>query len=466
MLQPLPGQGQGAIRLPRQAFAGVTQGDGFRPDVAALRGQLQAEGQFDPNGQGVVAKAWVIGPVKRLPGQGGGELGADIRDGFLGVGDSFQGLADHVLRGDPGAKELAGNGRDRLVTIRLAASGGHGGRGADADQFRRLEAFPQTADQQGYVGALAAPVGMQFIQNQKFQPLAVFHHPPVHFIEAGQNQLQHHEVGQQDVGGVVGDGLTLLGLFLARVTGHGYRPLAWGKAIQKFVELLQLAVGQGVHRIDDDGARARSGVLSLGLEDPVDDRNEKGQGLARCRARGDDIALALLGLGEGFQLVGIELQGLGIPTRLVELEDLRAAGVQFTRLGQFLNGTLALVVGVDLNEGFGPITAGGVLPLHFLEDVISGYPGKAAREGLIFIDQLIAEREDIFHGWFLVCLIQMTQGAPMVRNRASWVWAEAPRYLEWQSRRHFRFHDGPVPAPERKWRGPEFCTQQQVFRQG
>ena len=54
----------------------------------------------------------------------------------------------------------------------------------------------------------------------------------------------------------------------------------------------------------------------------------------------------------------------------------------------------------------------------------------------------------------------------MVQNRASWVWAEAPRYLEWQSRRHFRFHDGPVPAPERKWRGPEFCTQQQVFRQG
>jgi hypothetical protein len=40
--------------------------------------------------------------------------------------------------------------------------------------------------------------------------------------------------------------------------------------VQELVEFLQLAVGQRVHRVDDDGARAR-GIGLLGLEDAVDD---------------------------------------------------------------------------------------------------------------------------------------------------------------------------------------------------
>ena len=238
---------------------------------------------------------------------------------------------------------------------------------------------------------------MQFIQDQKFQPLAVFHHPPVDVLEAGQNQLQHHEVGEQDIGGVVSDGLTFLGLFLSGVAGHGNGALAGCQAIEEFVEFLQLAVSQRIHRIDDDGASAGPGVLVLGLEDPVDDRNKKGQGFTRSCARGDHIALVLVGLGQGFQLVGIEDQGLGLPRPLAKLKDFRAGGVQFTRLGQFLDGTFALIVGVDLQEGFRPITARDILPLHLLENVGGGDAGKAAGEGLVFFDQLVAEREDIIH---------------------------------------------------------------------
>lgn len=64
---------------------------------------------------------------------------------------------------------------------------------------------------------------------------------------------------------------------------------------QEFTELLQLTVGQRVHRVDDDGPLARRGVGCLGLEDGVDDRDEVSKRLARAGTRGQDIALAALG---------------------------------------------------------------------------------------------------------------------------------------------------------------------------
>jgi hypothetical protein len=43
-----------------------------------------------------------------------------------------------------------------------------------------LQALAQAAHQQGHVGTLASTVGVQLIEHQKFQALAVLDHLPVH----------------------------------------------------------------------------------------------------------------------------------------------------------------------------------------------------------------------------------------------------------------------------------------------
>ena len=67
---------------------------------------------------------------------------------------------------------------------------------------------------------------MQLIQHQKFEPLAVLHHLAINLLEAGKNQLRHHEVREQDVWGIVGDLLPVCRALLAGVTRHGEWSLA------------------------------------------------------------------------------------------------------------------------------------------------------------------------------------------------------------------------------------------------
>ena len=101
------------------------------------------------------------------------------------------------------------------------------------------------------------------------------HHLAIHIVKAGEYVLQHHEVGEQNVRRVVGYGIALRVAFLPGVAGDGEGPLIGGIAVQEFVQLFQLAVGQGVHRVDDDGSGALFTAFCLGLDDSVDDRNEE-----------------------------------------------------------------------------------------------------------------------------------------------------------------------------------------------
>ena len=101
------------------------------------------------------------------------------------------------------------------------------------------------------------------------------HHLAIHIVETSEDVLQHHEVGEQDVWRVVGDGIALGIGFLPGVAGDREGPLIRGIAMQEFVQLFQLAVGQGIHRIDDDGAGARFAAFCFGLDDAVDDWNKE-----------------------------------------------------------------------------------------------------------------------------------------------------------------------------------------------
>ncbi|MCY1246332.1 hypothetical protein D9M72_595590 [compost metagenome] len=76
---------------------------------------------------------------------------------------------------------------------------------------------------------------------------------------------------------------------------------------------------------------------------------------------------------------------------------MRAIGMQHALMSQLLNGGVALVVGIDLNQRLRPVTAAGIFLLHGAKDVIGGDAAEAAREAAVFRDQLISESEDVVH---------------------------------------------------------------------
>lgn len=116
---------------------------------------------------------------------------------------------------------------------------------------------------------------MKFVENEKLQSAAVIDHAAVDVLVSREDQLQHHEVSQQNVGRVVGDCLALIPTLLAGVALDCERLLALGVAMQEFVQFLDLAIGQGVHWIDDDGSRARFRLVLPCLEDAVDNGDKE-----------------------------------------------------------------------------------------------------------------------------------------------------------------------------------------------
>ena len=100
---------------------------------------------------------------------------------------------------------------------------------------------------------------MQLIQNQEPQPLGIGNDLLVNGVLPSEQQLQHHEVGQQDVWRVGFHSLALFGAFLSSEAperhGSGVRV-----GTKEFLEFFELAVGQSVHRINDDSPGARSRV--------------------------------------------------------------------------------------------------------------------------------------------------------------------------------------------------------------
>ena len=69
----------------------------------------------------------------------------------------------------------------------------------------------------------------------------------------------------------------------------------------------ELVLGQRVHRIDDDGADARRGVVVPQSQAPADDGVEEALGLARARAGGDQGGSAFGNRTEGAFLVPVEV---------------------------------------------------------------------------------------------------------------------------------------------------------------
>ena len=82
---------------------------------------------------------------------------------------------------------------------------------------------------------------------------------------------------------------------------------------EELLQLAELAVGQGVHRVDDDRLDARLvRACGLGFEDLVDDRDDVRQALAGSGAGREDVALAGARGLDGLLLMLVEAKLLAV----------------------------------------------------------------------------------------------------------------------------------------------------------
>jgi hypothetical protein len=97
-------------------------------------------------------------------------------------------------------------------------------------------------------------------------------------IRSGEDQLEHHVVGEQNVGRRREDRLPLLVRLLARVAPERDRVRTRPRAVgEELLELACLAVGERVHRINDDRLNALARPVA---EHVIDERDEVSKALA------------------------------------------------------------------------------------------------------------------------------------------------------------------------------------------
>ena len=167
----------------------------------------------------------------------------------------------------------------------------------------------------------------------KFRPVAFSMTLVSRLILPRQEQFGHHEVGQQNVRRVICDPPPLLLAFLTGVAPHNRLKLTGQAGLgDELLDLVDLAVGQCVHRIDDDRARSARPPGFPRANDRIDYRHEKAKRLARTGSGCNHIALARPSLCDGLRLMAIEPQG-----RWPEPENLASRFVEITRSDQIIN---------------------------------------------------------------------------------------------------------------------------------
>ena len=244
-----------------------------------------AEGRLDPRGKRVAPKQLVILRRLRLAGDSITEAGANRGGGGIDLRRrALQRFPDHLLRGEGHPEQTLRHLSHGAPLLIGSAVVGHGGGSADADHVV-ADGVAAAADQHRHVGPLAAPIGVQLVEHEEPEPLRRSHQLAV--LDAGEHQLEHHVIRQEHVRRVVAELFSRLTSFLSRVAGEPHRRLTlWIGRVDELSELLVLAVGEGVHRVDDDRLDAAPGAAA---QHAVHDRH--------------DVAKALAGTGAGRQHV-------------------------------------------------------------------------------------------------------------------------------------------------------------------
>ena len=239
----------------------------------------------------------------------------------------------------------------------------HRGGGADADGTVAkgdavaggdavAESVAAAADEHRDVRALAAPVGVQLVEDEELEALGGPHQLTV--LAAREQQLQHHVVRQEDVRRIVANRLADGAPFLPRIACEAHRRPAFRVAlVEKLPELLGLAVGEGVHGVDDDGPDALAGPVPKHV---VHDRHDVGEALAGAGAGGQHAGASLGHLEDRLALVAVEVERLSAVVRvgLADPEDARAFLVEHPFRDQIVDRAAGAERRVQLEERFRP----------------------------------------------------------------------------------------------------------------
>lgn len=135
-----------------------------------------------------------------------------------GVRHAVEGLDDDVAFGDIDREQLGRDACDNPAIILEGALAGHRGRSADALEVLWREPLPDASYKQRDVRALPSTVRVELIQDEEPQSSAVSHDASINFVLTGHQELKHHEVGEQDVGRVLGNPTSRLGIILIGVS--------------------------------------------------------------------------------------------------------------------------------------------------------------------------------------------------------------------------------------------------------
>ncbi len=241
---------------------------------------------------------------------------------------------------------------------------------------------------------MAPPVGVELVEHQVAKALRPLHERPV--SHPSEDQLEHHIVGEEDVRRRLDDGPASFVALLSGVALKGHRRLTAGCARdQELLELLGLAVGQGVHGIDDDGLDPAPAARAQYM---VDDGHEVGQALARAGPGGQHIVAPGPCLPDGVDLMAVEAHGksTGITADgLAGPEDVRAPLMEEPLGHQVIDPATRLEGGVEPDARLGPQRALVQAGLDPLTDAPVAKGHEAGHISAVVVDQPVTQVEDV-----------------------------------------------------------------------
>jgi hypothetical protein len=149
-----------------------------------------------------------------------------------------------------------------------------------------------------------------------------------------------------------------------------------------------LAVGESVHRVDDDGLDALAGATS---EDVIHYRGDVREALAGARTGGEYVVVTGAGDADSLGLVAVEPEGdARIIRAFASAEDARAFAVDYALFDQLVDPITRLEGGVELYKGIGPEQAVVEASPDLVLDAGVLYPNEAAYVRSVISDEAVA----------------------------------------------------------------------------
>ena len=132
------------------------------------------------------------------------------------VGGARKAFVDHGIAGNCRPEQPRCYRGHRCSAIGLTSFACHCRRGTNAYRLAiGAEPVAHAAHKHCHVSPLASPIGMEFVEYDEVEAVRVGNHRAVKGALPRHEQLEHHEIGEKDVGLRVADALALLLAFLA-----------------------------------------------------------------------------------------------------------------------------------------------------------------------------------------------------------------------------------------------------------